>query len=482
MERLEERALLSTGPVGWWPGNGSTADIAGTNPGTLINGATYGTGEVGQAFSLNGSGQYVQVPNSSLWHFGTSDFTVALWANFASVPNSTITDPGDIFVGNDEGPGNVNKWFFALGGGDLNFHINSPTIGPIFLAEAPFAPNLNQWYFLAVTRSAGTYTISVNGTKVSSQADSHAIPSPNAPLTIGQAEGIGFVDGLLDEVQIYHRALSAAQLTALYNAGAQGPAITISGGSATRGDSGTTPVPFTVSLSAITSLPVTVNYATADGTAKAGVDYQAASGTLTLNPGQASQTLKVQAIGSMMTEPDKTFSVNLSAPTDAFLKTPKATGKILNDDNQLSIDNVSQTEGGSSGSTPFVFTVTLSPAAPFDVTVHFKTVDGTAKAGVDYTAESGTLTIPAGQTTGKISVPYIGNPSVDAGETFSVKLSMSSNALIAVGTGTGTIVSGSGLALGVPFPFPGPVLLPDVTSTLLDLPGGHYRKLAAASL
>src|SRR5580700_2537795 len=53
--------------------------------GKLVGGATYGAGMVGQAFSLNGAGAYVQAPKSAAWGFGSKDFTIALWVNFNSV-------------------------------------------------------------------------------------------------------------------------------------------------------------------------------------------------------------------------------------------------------------------------------------------------------------------------------------------------------------------------------------------------------------
>jgi hypothetical protein len=73
-----------SGLVGWWPGDGFAADAAGTNSGTLQGGSSYATGQVGQAFSLNGANGYVQVPDSPLWAFGTNDFSIELWADFAN--------------------------------------------------------------------------------------------------------------------------------------------------------------------------------------------------------------------------------------------------------------------------------------------------------------------------------------------------------------------------------------------------------------
>jgi hypothetical protein len=108
----------------------------------------------------------------------------------------------------------------------ISFHINDPVNGPIWLVQAPFTPALNQWYHLAVTRNAtlNLYTIYVNGVPVGSQTNTRFIHKPNAPLTIGEAEGLGYMNGLLDEVSIYNRVLLANEIQAIYNAGSSGKA------------------------------------------------------------------------------------------------------------------------------------------------------------------------------------------------------------------------------------------------------------------
>jgi hypothetical protein len=77
---------------------------------------------------------------------------------------------------------------------------------------------------------------------------------------------------------------------------------------------------------------VTVKYATANGTALAGSDYTAASGTLTFAPGQTSQTVTVNVMGNTTVEPNETFAVNLSAASGATLFDGQGVGTILNDD------------------------------------------------------------------------------------------------------------------------------------------------------
>src|SRR5437867_4698786 len=112
--------------------------------------------------------------------------------------------------------------FLPWGGGVLEFVFSSPTIGDQFLTFAPFAPNLNQWYHLAVRRQGNTFTAFVNGLPAGSVINTAAIPNPNAPLTIGQAEGVGFMNGRLDGVAIYNRALTEQELQTIFNAGSAG--------------------------------------------------------------------------------------------------------------------------------------------------------------------------------------------------------------------------------------------------------------------
>ena len=219
-------------------------------------------------------------------------------------------------------------------------------------------------------------------------------------------------------------------------------AVSIGNVSVTEGNSGTINANFKVSLSAAAPFPVTVRYATADGTATAGSDYVWTSGTLTIPAGSTSGTVAVPVVGDTLNEANETFTVKLSSPTNAIVATATGTGTILNDDPvpTLSIGNVSLPEGNS-GTTNAVFTVKLSAASGRAVTVHYATADGTATAGSDYTAKSGTLTIPAGSTSGTIAVPVIGDTIVEPNETFFVNLSSPTNATIAVAKGTGTILN-----------------------------------------
>jgi len=180
-----------------------------------VNFPAHVAGEVGDALSFNGTNQYVGVVDSPLWAFGTENLTIEFWVNFASAPGGSTGEPADIFIGNDEGGGDRNKWFFAIGGGHLEFHINSPSLGPQFFPLVPFSPTVGQWYHLAVTRTGSTYTIYINGVASGSAVNANAIPTANAPLTIGMAEDIGFMNGALDEMTVYNQALSPAQILSI---------------------------------------------------------------------------------------------------------------------------------------------------------------------------------------------------------------------------------------------------------------------------
>ena len=199
---------------------------------------------------------------------------------------------------------------------------------------------------------------------------------------------------------------------------------------------------------------VSVNYATADGTAKgtaSGVgtpDYTPASGPLNwADLDVANKTFSVPIVNDAVFEGPENFTATLSAPSCGVALGVPATENVTIIDGQtqptLSINNVSQAEGNA-GSSNFVFTVTLSGQSAQTVTVNYATANGTATAGSDYTATSGTLTFNPGVTSLPISVPVAGDTSFEGNETFTVNLSTASNATISNPTGTGTITNDDG--------------------------------------
>ena len=124
---------------------------------------------------------------------------------------------------------------------------------------------------------------------------------------------------------------------------------------------------------------VTVHYATANGTATAGSDYQAASRHADLRPpARPARPSPCWSSATASREPNETFVVNLSSPTNATIADGQGVGTILDDEPRISISDVTKTEGKKNQTTLFTFTVTLSAAYDQPVTMSFRTVDGTA--------------------------------------------------------------------------------------------------------
>ncbi len=125
------------------------------------------------------------------------------------------------------------------------------------------------------------------------------------------------------------------------------PQISIDDVSVVEGDSGTTAAEFTLTLSAASSQPVTVNFATADGTATAGSDYEAATGTVTFAANETTKKIKVNVSGDTDVEPDEDFVVNLSGATNATIADNQGMGTIINDDQDTGAPGVTLLPDGT---------------------------------------------------------------------------------------------------------------------------------------
>ena len=218
------------------------------------------------------------------------------------------------------------------------------------------------------------------------------------------------------------------------------PGIAVNNVTVTEGNAGTADAVFTVTLSRPSYQAITVDYATADGTALAPADYAPVSGTLSFAPGETAKTFSAAVNGDLLDEVNETFSVNLSAQTNAIISDAQGIGTITDDDlpPSLSISDAAVTEGNT-GPTNATFTVSLSAPSSQTVTVNYSTADGTALAGVDYVANSGTLTFTPGQTTSKtVTVVVNGDLLDEPNETFLVNLSNLANATLADAQGIGT--------------------------------------------
>ena len=234
---------------------------------------------------------------------------------------------------------------------------------------------------------------------------------------------------------------SARQVRVRYGAAPPIPSLAIADAAIVESDAGTSTATMEVSLSEASGNPVSVAWATADGTATAGVDYVAASGIVTFPAGTTTQPIVVTILGDARDEPNETVVVTLSNASGATLADPTGVLAIIDDDPApaLSVGDVTVTEGHT-GFTAVSFPVSLSGASGRAVTVDFATVGGTATAGVDFGVVTGSLTFAPGVTALTIPVPIVGDLLSEPTESFTVTLASPVNASIADGSGLGRIL------------------------------------------
>jgi hypothetical protein len=204
------------GMVGWWPGDGNANDIRGANPGTLQNGATFTTGQVGQAFSFDGTDDYVST-------------------NLDAQPSVMPSTTWDAWVF----PTRVNQTGFRQGimsidtGGfarSVLIETGTANFG-IFTGLGVWQPTtvtLNQWQHIAVVYTPTGIRFYKNGVEFVSSG------GPNTTATTGRFQ-IGrfpgfpqYFQGRIDEVEVFNRALTQAEIQAIYNAGSAGKCKTAS--------------------------------------------------------------------------------------------------------------------------------------------------------------------------------------------------------------------------------------------------------------
>ena len=216
-----------------------------------------------------------------------------------------------------------------------------------------------------------------------------------------------------------------------------GPALTVSDATGDEGEV----FRFEVTLSRSSDTPVTVDYQTAGGTALEGTDYDAASGTLTFEPGATRQTIEVRTRQDTAAEPNETFTVTLNSPSGATLPDAGAVGTIIDDDGPvpagpaLTVSDATGVEGAV-----LRFEVALSRSSDTPVTVDYQTAGGTALEGTDYDAASDTLTFGPGATRQTIEVRTHQDTAAEPNETFTVTLNSPSGATLRYAGALGTII------------------------------------------
>lgn len=206
------------GLVGWWSAEGNADDATGWNNGTPQGAATYGPGEVGLAFSFDPSNGTIIVPDSSSLRL-TNQLTIEAWIN----TRSTNTDRA--IVSKIGGVYGNNGYQLALSGNQLLGQFNSPGLGwPSSRIECALPIGLGTWYHVAWTYDQSAMKLYWNGRPVATNViGPKTISATGSTLRIsGDDNNHVYFDGLIDEPAVYNRALSDAEIAAIYNAGSAG--------------------------------------------------------------------------------------------------------------------------------------------------------------------------------------------------------------------------------------------------------------------
>jgi hypothetical protein len=220
------------------------------------------------------------------------------------------------------------------------------------------------------------------------------------------------------------------------------PTVSIDDVSSAEGNTGTSNFTFTVSLSAVSGQTVSVNYTTADNTAQAGSDYQAANDVVSFAPGETSKQITVLVNGDAQVEPNETFAVNLFNLINAGVGKASGLGTIVNDDSASSTPTIQFSQasyGVPEGLGALTITVTRSGDTSSPASVDYKTVDGSAVQKADFEYAAGTLTFGIGETSKAFQVLINEDMYVEGNESFGLTLSNPAGA--SLGTQSSTSVS-----------------------------------------
>lgn len=196
-----------SGMVAWWPGDGSANDIAGANNGAVVGGVTYTGGEVAQAFSLDGSTGYVQVPDAASLRI-TGQITIDAWIHPSALGGRVVDK---ITAGGADG------YLLDTYGGVVRLIVDG--VGLSGLTTIP----VGTWSHIAGVYDGAQMRVYLNGALDNSSSTSVAIPTNTLNLRIGaDSTGSNLFAGQIDEVELLGRALSQPEIQAIVAAGAAG--------------------------------------------------------------------------------------------------------------------------------------------------------------------------------------------------------------------------------------------------------------------
>jgi hypothetical protein len=198
--------------VSWWTGDGDASDIIGPNDGTLRNGATFAPGLVGQAFSFDGVDDEVEAPGTYINYL--QQLTIDAWVYHNSLPANQIMNyvmldaKAELRYDGINGPQQLH-FYLKINGVLEHIRVNNVLQVAVF-------------HHVAGTYDGSVMRLYLDGVEVGSLAVS-GIVEVGALVTLASAAGP--FDGLLDEVDIYYRALSDTEIKAIFDAGNEGKCI-----------------------------------------------------------------------------------------------------------------------------------------------------------------------------------------------------------------------------------------------------------------
>jgi uncharacterized repeat protein (TIGR01451 family) len=422
------------------PTNAGTYQVVATVSDANYQGVANGT------LNISKAGQTINFAALPAKTFGDPDFTVSATAtsnlpvSFSAAGNCTVNG-ATVHI---TGAGSCT--ITASQSGDANRAAATPVNQSFNIAKAPTTTTLSSTVnpsdvgqsvtFTATVTSAapltptGAVQFKIDGSDVGTPVTLNA--SGIATLTIA-----GLAPGSHTVVAVYSGDADFAAGSGTLSGGQtvrNQPGLSINDVTMNEGNSGTTAFNFTVTLSTPSNLSVSVNYATADGTAAAPSDYQTNSGTLTFNPGETVKTVTVLVNGDTLAEANETFFVNLSSPVNTVMTDAQGLGTILSDEAPLIQFSSSAYSINEDGLRVFI-TVNRLGDLSSTVRVDYATSDssglnncdqvtGIASSRCDYATTIGTLRFAAGESSKVISIPIVNDAHIEGGsEVFTIALS-----------------------------------------------------------
>ncbi len=282
---------VPAGLVGWWPGDGSFADIQGSNNGTASGPVTFAPGKVDQAFHFEGnpSTSYIVLSNAPELS-PTNEITIEAWVK----PNFAVGSGSNIILNKRDGCGSNRSYHLSVtnqpyGSLPTGTIVWSASVANDDVYPATVVPNDSQFHHIAGTYDGASMKAYLDGQLVGAKVHSGPIPVTIDPPTIGLQ--LGCPDdgphGEIDEVKLYNRALSQAEIAGIVSAGSAGQCksdfaatiqqpINADGSSIFNAGRGVVPVKFTLKNAGISTCelpPATIALFTISGSPGA-VDEQ----------------------------------------------------------------------------------------------------------------------------------------------------------------------------------------------------------------